>query len=107
MPINIISVYWYTTKKFTDSDCNFNFPDCGDEKCRPAVHCTSQFSKKKGLNATMKGCKLDNGNHGVLCKDVCKMNGPKVAAELIHTAGFGSGGLTLVKPFDTSRQVLS
>ena len=81
--------------------------DCGDEKCRPAVHCTSQFSKKKGLNATMKGCKLDNGNHGVLCKDVCKMNGPKVAAELIHTAGFGSGGLTLVKPFDTSRQVLS
>ena len=55
----------------------------------------------------MKGCKLDKGKHGLLCKDCCKMNGPKVSAELIHTAGFGSGGLTLVKPFDTSRQVLS
>ena len=55
----------------------------------------------------MKRCKLDNGGHGLLCKDVCKMNGPKVAAELIHTADFGSGGLTLVKAYDASRQVLS
>ena len=55
----------------------------------------------------MKRCKLDKHEHGLLCKDVCKMNGPKVAAELIHTAGFGSGGLTLVKPYDASRQVLS
>ena len=58
----------------------------------------------------MKACTLDNGGRGLLCKDVCKTNGPKIAAELIHTAGFGSGGsggLTLVKPFDTSRQVLS
>ena len=81
--------------------------DCGDEKCRPAVYCTSQFSKKKGLTTSMKRCKLDNGRHGLLCKDVCKMNGPKVAAELIHTAGVGSGGLTLVKAYDASRQVLS
>ena len=81
--------------------------DCGDEKCRPAVHCTSQFFKKKGLTTSMKRCKLDKREHGLLCKDVCKMNGPKVSAELIHTAGFGSGGLTLVKPYDASRQVLS
>ena len=57
----------------------------------------------------MKACKLDNGKRGLLCKDVCKTNGPKTEkiGGLIHTAGFGPGWSTLVKPFDASRQVLS
>ena len=78
--------------------------DCGDLKCQPAVHCASQFSKKRD----MKRCKLNNGEHGLLCKDICTMNGPK-SGGLIQTAGFGSGGSggTLVKPFDARRQVLS
>ena len=76
---------------------------CGGEKCRPAVHCASQFSKKKD----MKVCKLDNGEHGLLCKDICTVR-PK-SDGLIQTAGFGSGGSggTPVKPFDASRQVSS
>ena len=80
------------------------YSGCGGEKCRPAVHCASQFSKK----ADMKSCKLDNGEHGLLCKDICKTNGPK-SSRLIQTAGFGLGGSggTPVKPFDARRQVLS
>ena len=56
----------------------------------------------------MKSCKLDNGEHGLLCKDICKTNGPE-SGGLIQAAGFGSGGSggTPVKPFDASRQVLS
>ena len=56
----------------------------------------------------MKACKLDNGGHGLLCKDICKTNGPKSSGS-IQTAGFGLGGSggTPVKPFDTRRQVLS
>ena len=82
--------------------------DCGVEKCRPAVHCASQFSKKKRVKSNMKACKLDNGGHGLLCKDICKTNGPK-SSRLIQTAGFGLGGSggTPVKPFDARRQVLS
>ena len=89
-------LYYYSTSIFHSG--------CGGEKCRPAVHCASQFSNKTDI----KSCKLDNGEHGLLCKDICKTNGPKSGGS-IQTAGFGSGGSggTPVKPFDASRQVLS
>ena len=78
--------------------------DCGGEKCRPAVHCASQFSKTEDI----RECNLDNGIHGLLCKDTCETVGPK-SGGLIQTAGFGSGGSggALVKPFNASRQVSS
>ena len=77
---------------------------CGSEKCRPAVHCASQFSKTKDI----KACKWDNDKHGLLCKDTCKTGGPR-GGGLVQTAGFASGGSggAIVKPFDTSRQVSS
>ena len=56
----------------------------------------------------MKSCKLDNGEHGLLCKDICKTNDPE-SGGLIQIAGFGSGGKAeaLVRLFDARRQVSS
>ena len=90
------TLYYYSTSIFHSG--------CGGEKCRPAVHCASQFSKK----TDMKSCKLDNGEHGLLCKDICKTNGPE-SGGLIQAAGFGSGGKAeaLVRLFDARRQVSS